>query len=74
VALAAAGATDVLLTKSDIHVDIAEFGFFVYSVGFGYTLCTVGGPIAFVSSLWLWRLHRRLSSAGLVRNAQLSNA
>ena len=58
VALAVVGALDVLLTKRDIHVEFSSHGLYVYSVGFGYTLCAIGGPLAFVSSLWLRRFHR----------------
>jgi hypothetical protein len=37
-------------------------GLSVYSVGHGFTLCEIGGPVALFGCLWLWVLRKSLSN------------
>ena len=58
-ALTICGALDTAFTKNAIHGEVASHAVQPFSVGYGYTLCSVGGPMALVATCWLWYTLRR---------------
>jgi len=58
-ALTVCGALDTAFTKSAIHGEVASHAVQPFSVGYGYTLCSIGGPMALVATCWLWYTLRR---------------